>query len=128
MPAAISNDIKISVETSYQNDKVNNAEGHHMFAYRITIENKGEYTIKLLRRHWDIIDSLDGFSEVEGEGVVGQQPVLEPGEQYTYVSGCALQGEFGKMFGYYTMQRQIDGKEFEVLIPEFIMIAPFKFN
>lgn len=128
MPVAISNDVKISVETSYQNDKVSNTDGHHMFAYRITIENRGEYTIQLMSRHWDIIDSLNGFSEVEGDGVIGQQPILEPGEKYTYVSGCALLGEFGKMYGFYTMKRQMDGKEFEVTIPEFIMIAPFKFN
>jgi ApaG protein len=90
MPVAISNDVKISVETYYQNDKVKNAHGNHMFAYRIVIENKSDYTIKLLRRHWDIIDSYEGLSEVDGEGVVGEQPILEPNEKYTYVSGCAL--------------------------------------
>lgn len=128
MPVAISNDVKISVETYYQNDKVNNTHGNHMFAYRIMIENKGDYTIKLLRRHWNIIDSYEGFSEVDGEGVVGEQPILEPNEKYTYVSGCALISEFGKMSGFYTMQRQIDGKEFLVNIPEFQLIVPYKNN
>lgn len=128
MSTAISNDVKISVETFYQNDRVKNTNGNHMFAYRITIENKGDYTIKLLRRHWNIFDSFVGFSEVDGDGVVGQQPVLEPNEKYTYVSGCALVGEFGKMNGYYIMQRQIDGKEFMVNIAEFQLIVPCKLN
>lgn len=128
MSTAISNDVKISVETFYQNDRVKNTNGNHMFAYRITIENKGDYTIKLLRRHWNIFDSFVGFSEVDGDGVVGQQPVLEPNEKYTYVSGCALEGEFGKMNGYYIMQRQIDGKEFMVNIAEFQLIVPCKLN
>ncbi len=128
MPVAISNDVKITVETFYQNDKVNNTDGNHMFAYRITIENKGEYTLKLISRHWDIVDSFSGFSEVNGEGVVGQQPILEPNEKYTYISGCALHSEFGKMSGFYTMQRQFDGKEFDVEIPEFQLIVPFKYN
>lgn len=128
MPVAISNDVKISVETYYQNDKLVNIQGNHMFAYRITIENKGEYTIKLLRRHWDIVDSTQGISQVDGEGVVGEQPILEPGESYTYVSGCALESEFGKMKGFYCMQRQIDEKEFNVEIPEFQLIVPFKMN
>jgi ApaG protein len=128
MPIAISNDIKISVETFYQNDKVNNYDGNYMFVYRITIENLGDSTVKLIRRHWDIVDSISGFSEVDGDGVVGLQPVLEPNEKHTYVSGCAIQGHFGKMSGYYVMQRQIDGKEFEVQIPSFQFIVPFVNN
>lgn len=128
MPIAISNDVKISVETYYQNDKLKNIEGNNMFAYRITIENKGEYTLKLLRRHWEIIDGANGLSEVDGEGVVGFQPVLEPNEKYTYVSGCALECDFGKMKGYYIMQRQFDGKELTIQIPEFQLIVPFRNN
>lgn len=128
MQVAITRDVKIVVETAYQSSKANNMDSEHMFAYRITILNQGEYTIKLLRRHWYIIDSLSGKSEVEGEGVVGMQPVLEPGETHQYVSGCALQSELGKMFGTYTMERQIDGHRFDVKIPEFILAVPFKYN
>jgi len=128
MPTAITNDIRITVETAYQNNRNFNANGEHMFAYKITIQNRGDFTIKLLRRHWFIIDINNEKSEVEGEGVVGIQPVLEPNESYQYVSGCAIQSEFGKMHGSYLMERQIDGKRFEVTIPMFQLIAPFKFN
>lgn len=128
MPIAISNHVKISVETAYQNDKVHNTSGNHMFSYRITIENKGEFTIQLLRRHWDIIDSVAGYNTVDGDGVVGEQPILEPNESFSYISGCALEGEFGKMSGHYIMYRQFDEKEFEVKIPDFQLIVPFKNN
>lgn len=128
MPVAITNNIKISVDTAYQNPKVGNDGSQHLFAYRISILNQSEFTVKLLRRHWFIVDPLAGNSEVEGEGVVGQTPVLEPGESYQYVSGCSLISDIGKMLGSYLMERQIDGKRFMVRIPEFKLIAPFKSN
>ncbi|OYU97427.1 MAG: Co2+/Mg2+ efflux protein ApaG [Bacteroidetes bacterium B1(2017)] len=128
MQTAITYDVKIMVETSYQNEKVSEGPSKYMFAYRITIENQGEHTIKLLRRHWHIVDSLDGKSEVEGEGVVGLQPLLEPGEKHQYVSGCLLGSNMGKMYGTYQMERQLDGKLFEVEIPEFALVVPFLNN
>lgn len=128
MPTAITNDIRITVETAYQNNRNFNVNGEQMFAYRITIQNDGEYTIKLLRRHWYITDVNFEKTEVEGEGVVGLQPVLEPGETHQYVSGCAIQSEFGKMHGTYLMERQMDGKKFEVKIPEFNLIVPYRLN
>jgi ApaG protein len=128
MPTAITNDIKIIVETAYQNPRAASPSTDYMFAYRITIENKSDHTIKLLRRHWYIIDSLNDKTEVEGDGVIGQQPILEPGESHQYVSGCSLQSDIGKMFGTYTMERQMDGKLFDVKIPEFKLIAPFRLN
>jgi ApaG protein len=128
MPTATTNDIRITVEAAYQNNRNFNVNGEHMFAYRITIQNDGDYTIKLLRRHWYIVDINVENTEVEGEGVVGLQPVLEPGESHQYVSGCAIQSEFGKMRGTYLMERQIDGKKFEVHIPEFNLIVPHRFN
>lgn len=128
MQIAITNDVKIVVETAYQNNKQSTTESKHMFAYRIHIENQGEHTLKLLRRNWHIIDSLDGESVVEGEGVVGVQPLLEPGEKYQYVSGCLLSSDIGKMYGTYLMERQIDGLLFEVNIPEFVLSTPFIMN
>ncbi|MDZ4668846.1 MAG: Co2+/Mg2+ efflux protein ApaG [bacterium] len=128
MQIAITNDVKVMVETAYQSDRLDASESKHMFAYRITIVNQGEQTIKLLRRHWYVVDSLDGKSEVEGEGVVGQQPLLEPGEKHQYVSGCLLGSPIGKMHGTYLMERQIDGKLFEVKIPEFVMSVPYLKN
>ncbi|MFN7313769.1 MAG: Co2+/Mg2+ efflux protein ApaG [Bacteroidota bacterium] len=128
MPTAITNDIKIKVEVAYQNTHLNAGDTEHMFAYRITITNNGDYTVKLLRRHWYITDLNFDKTEVEGEGVVGLQPVLEPGESHQYVSGCAIQSDIGSMHGTYLMERQIDGKLFEVEIPQFYLIAPFRQN
>lgn len=99
-----------------------------MFAYRVSIENQSEQTIKLLRRHWYVFDSNGSTREVEGEGVVGLQPVIEPGKTHQYVSGSHLKTEIGKMHGTYLMERVTDGKRFKVNIPEFPLIAPFKMN
>ncbi|TAE87947.1 MAG: Co2+/Mg2+ efflux protein ApaG [Bacteroidetes bacterium] len=128
MPTAITNDVKITVEVAYQNSTVSSPNHEHMFAYRITIQNKGEYTIKLLRRHWFINDLNVAKNEVEGEGIVGLQPVLEPGETHQYVSGCAIRSDIGLMHGTYLMERQLDGELFKVAIPKFNLIAPFRLN
>lgn len=120
--------ITVWVECEYQAEYSNPANMHYMFAYRITIKNDSDYTIQLLSRHWDIFDSLGEYKCVEGEGVVGQQPILAPGESHQYVSGCNLKTEMGYMQGYYTMVRQLDGQEFRVKIPRFNLIAKFKLN
>src|SRR5205085_5992537 len=99
MISKISEGIEVSVETFYQPDYSNPVSGEYMFAYRITIENHNIFAVKLHRRHWYIIDSNGTTREVEGEGVVGVQPVLQPAEKYQYVSGCNLRTEFGKMHG-----------------------------
>lgn len=120
--------IKVSVETEYQPAYSSPSQYHYVFTYRITIENQSEYTIQLLRRHWNIHDA--GFSprEVDGEGVVGQQPVLEPGQTHQYVSGCNLKSGIGKMTGTYLMERVVDGSTVQVIIPEFTMVAPLRLN
>jgi ApaG protein len=128
MYKAITKDVKVSVETFYQESASNPDSGHFVFAYRITIENHGENTLKLLRRHWHIVEGSGEKREVEGEGVVGQQPVIEPGRRHQYISGCNLQSEMGKMYGTYLMERQIDGTTFVVEIPEFYMVVPYKYN
>jgi ApaG protein len=99
-----------------------------MFAYRITIENNNTFPVKLLQRHWNIFDSNGSYKEIDGEGVVGVQPVILPGDQYQYVSGCNLKTEMGKMEGSYTMENLHTKKQFIVRIPMFEMIAPFKVN
>ena len=128
MISARTQNVRITVETSYQNQQFPNFKGEHMFAYRITIHNQSEYTIKLLRRHWHIVDLTHCNTEVEGEGVVGQQPLLEPGESHQYVSGCAIKSDIGKMYGTYLMERQLDGVRFEVKIPEFMLVVPCRNN
>lgn len=128
MVTEITQGVKVSVETEYQPEYSSPSQYHYVFTYRITIENKSENTIQLLRRHWFIHDTNTTLREVEGEGVVGQQPVMEPGQLHKYVSGCNLKSGIGKMRGTYLMERIVDGKRFEVNIPEFIMVVPFKYN
>lgn len=120
--------VKISVDAVYQSEYSNPDNSHFMFAYRITIENLSDYTVQLLRRHWDIFDSIGEYKEVDGEGVVGEQPVLQPGHTHEYMSGCNLKSEIGYMEGYYEMQRQVDNKFFQVQIPRFNLIANFRLN
>ena len=120
--------IKVSVETNYQPEHSQPANEHFVFTYRITIENNSNNTVQLRARHWDIVDITYPRHEVNGEGVVGKQPVLEPGEIHQYVSGCNLRSGIGKMSGYYTMEKILNGKHFNVQIPEFIMTVPFKLN
>ncbi|RTL57151.1 MAG: Co2+/Mg2+ efflux protein ApaG [Sphingobacteriales bacterium] len=128
MTSKISEGVRISVETFYQQDYSNPMAGEYMFAYRITIENSNTFPVKLLRRHWHIYDSNGQYREVEGDGVVGVQPVLNPGEQYQYVSGCNLRTEMGKMHGIYLMENIHSAQKFSVNIPLFEMIVPFKMN
>lgn len=120
--------IKISVETLYQPEYSNPANEHFMFAYQIRIENLSDYSIQLLRRQWFIFDSNGSHREVEGEGVVGQQPIIEPGESHEYVSGCNLRTEIGSMKGNYQMQQLVDGRLFHVNIPEFQLFCPYRMN
>jgi ApaG protein len=128
MVSKISEGIQISVETFYQSDYSNPANHEFMFAYRITIENHNTFTVKLLRRQWYIFDSNGEHRDVEGEGVVGVQPVLKPGEQFQYVSGCNLRTEMGKMQGYYSVENQDNKGQFSVKIPSFELIVPLKMN
>jgi ApaG protein len=128
MISKITEGVRVSIETNYQQEYSSPMQAHYVFTYRINIENYSEYTVRLLRRHWFIYDANGLIREVEGEGVVGQQPTLEPGTSHDYVSGCNLQTEMGKMRGTYLMERIVDGKQFSVVIPEFMLIAPFKLN
>ncbi|RKD20361.1 Co2+/Mg2+ efflux protein ApaG [Pelobium manganitolerans] len=128
MVAQITEGVKVSVETIYQPEYSNPANEHFMFAYKIQIENLGNYAVQLLRRHWQIFDSNGTKREVEGEGVVGLQPVIEPGEFHEYVSGCNLRTDMGTMQGAYQMKRLVDDEIFDVSIPEFSLIAPYKLN
>ncbi|SDX96046.1 Co2+/Mg2+ efflux protein ApaG [Hymenobacter psychrophilus] len=120
--------VTVSVITNYLPDYSSPGQEHYVFAYKIDIRNNSEYTVKLLRRHWFISDANGVVREVEGEGVVGQQPVLEPGESHQYVSGCNLKSGVGKMRGTYQMERLMDGNEFDVEIPEFTLIVPYRLN
>jgi ApaG protein len=128
MISKISEGVEISVESFYQADYSNPSNNEFMFAYRITIENHNNYSIKLLRRRWNIFDSNGENRDVEGEGVVGVQPVLQAGKQFQYVSGCNLRSEMGRMSGNYEMENLNTKKVFQVNIPPFDLIAPLKMN
>lgn len=128
MIVKITDGVKVSVETLYQAEYSNPANEHYMFAYKIKIENLGDFSVQLLTRHWDIFDSNGSHREVEGEGVVGLQPIIEPGEWHEYVSGCNLQTEMGSMKGSYEMLRLSDQTRMIVNIPEFALIVPYKMN
>ena len=128
MISMISEGVEVSVETFYQQDYSNPMQSEYMFAYRIAIENHNSFPVKLHRRHWHIFDSTGTYREVEGEGVVGVQPVLSPGEKYQYVSGCNLRTEMGKMHGTYQMENLNNKKLFDVNIPPFELFVPFKGN
>ncbi|MBZ5858075.1 Co2+/Mg2+ efflux protein ApaG [Flavihumibacter profundi] len=128
MSSTTTQGVEVSVETYYQPDYSNPLSGEFMFAYRITIDNHNHFPVKLHRRHWHIFDSNGEFREVEGEGVVGVQPVLQPSERYQYVSGCNLRSEMGRMSGTYQMENVDTRKFFDVDIPAFEMIVPFKNN
>lgn len=124
----VTNDVNIVVETFYQAEQSRPLHSEYLFAYRVTIENQGAVPVKLLRRHWYIVDSNGDIREVEGEGVVGQQPTIAPGESYQYISSCNLNSDIGKMYGSYLMENLFTKKTMSIDIPEFQLIAPFKEN
>jgi ApaG protein len=128
MITQVTSGIKVSVETFYRPDQSNPTRNQYVFAYRISITNNSDYSVQLKRRHWFVLDSNATNREVEGEGVVGEQPIVETGETYQYVSGCNLDSEIGKMYGTYMMERLIDKKKFYVRIPEFSLVVPYKLN
>jgi len=128
MVTEITKGIKVTVETEYQPSYSSPSQYHFVFTYKVTIINQSENTIQLLRRHWFIHDAGYTTREVEGEGVVGQQPILEPGQYHKYVSGCNLKSGLGKMRGTYLIEKIVNGQRFKVTIPQFNMIAPFKEN
>lgn len=127
MITKVTDGIEISVVTEYQPLHSNPAQEYFLFSYRIRIENRSEDTVSLVSRKWYITDSSGEGRVVEGEGVIGVQPVIGPGEFYEYESACNFRTEMGKMHGYYTMLRS-NGKRMLVNIPEFRMVVPYKLN
>ena len=128
MSQQITEGVSITVETFFNKEQSNPVAGEYTFAYRISIDNYADFPVRLLRRHWLIFDSNGTYREVDGEGVVGQQPVLEPGESFQYVSGANLRSDMGKMSGNYQMENMMNKRMFDVQIPEFELVAPFKLN
>ena len=123
MADARQNNIKVDVETRYIEEQSNPEQNYFVFAYTITIQNQGRQTAQLLTRHWVITDSNHKVQEVRGEGVVGEQPVLKPGEQFVYTSGTMLETSVGTMKGSYQMESD-DGSKFNATIEEFVLSTP----
>ena len=117
------NNIKVDAETHYIEEQSNPDQNHFVFAYTITIQDRGQKTAQLLTRHWVITDSNHKVQEVRGDGVVGEQPVLKPGEQFVYTSGTMLETSVGTMKGSYQMESD-DGSIFDATIQEFVLSTP----
>lgn len=116
-------DITVTVQPVFLEDQSSPTENHYVWAYRVRIENQGHETVQLMRRHWKITDALGRMQEVQGTGVVGEQPVLEPGGSYEYTSGTPLSTPSGIMMGSYQMETG-DGQTFDVGIPAFSLDSP----
>ncbi|MEW4447592.1 Co2+/Mg2+ efflux protein ApaG [Qipengyuania sp. JC766] len=125
--AATSHDITVRVAVNFLPEQSLPAAGKWFWVYHIRIENGSDETVQLLTRHWRITDARGMVNHVDGEGVVGEQPVLAPGQSHDYVSGCPLITPHGSMEGFYTFARQA-GEPIEVRIPFFPLAAPAPAN
>ena len=121
--AAFTDGIAVRVAVNFMPEQSHVAAGKWFWVYHIRIENHSNITVQLVSRHWRITDGQGLINYVDGEGVVGEQPVLEPGKTHDYVSGCPLNTPHGSMEGHYTFRRE-DGSLMEVAIPFFSLAAP----
>ncbi|MBV6656268.1 MAG: Co2+/Mg2+ efflux protein ApaG [Devosiaceae bacterium] len=124
MYQAETDDIQVTVEPRFLPDESDPSEGRYFFAYSVEIANLGEKVVQLRTRYWHITDGQGRVQEVQGPGVVGEQPVLHPGESFRYTSGCPLETPSGIMVGHYGVET-LDGAKFNVAIPAFSLDAPF---
>jgi ApaG protein len=120
---AATDDIIVRASVSFLPEQSEPERGRWFWAYHIRIENEGDAPVQLLSRQWKITDGHGTVHHVEGEGVVGEQPVVQPGKSYDYVSGCPLSTPTGVMEGYYAMV-DASGRSFKIAIPRFALVAP----
>ena len=123
MVCSVTEGVRVAVESFYLSGQSTPEHRRFAFAYRITISNESAETVQLLRRNWVVTDADARVTEVSGDGVVGAQPVIEPGESHTYTSGSVIQTDTGTMQGSYEMQ-EVGGRVFEVEIPQFLLSVP----
>ncbi len=128
METRVTQGIKISVQAKFQAEYSKPVLNQFVFSYHITIENQSQQTVQLLERHWLITDSLGKIREVKGKGIIGLQPVLEPGDVHTYDSWCPLVTPMGHMEGYYLMHDSVTNENFKALVPRFQLIASTTLN
>jgi ApaG protein len=124
---AVTNDIRVEVLSRYSPDSSRPQQDEWVFQYTVRITNEGTETVRLLSRHWIITDALEHVEEVEGPGVIGEQPVLTPGESFKYSSWCPLKTPMGMMYGTYQMART-DGSRFDIEIAPFALKARYTVN
>jgi ApaG protein len=124
---AVTQGIEVEVHGDYRPDRSSPAEGRYLFTYTVRITNGGSGAARLLSRHWIITDAAGALEEVVGDGVVGQQPHLQPGQSFQYTSFCVLRTPLGQMRGTYTMARD-DGSRFEAEIAPFALAMPSALN
>jgi ApaG protein len=117
--------IRVTVRPDYLDEQSAPNDSHFVWAYHVTIENLGSETVQLLSRHWKITDARGELHEVRGPGVIGEQPVLEPGDRYEYTSGTPLTTPSGIMSGTYQMENE-RGEEFDIDIPPFSLNSPYQ--
>lgn len=115
--------VTVRVLPEFMDEESDPSDRRFLWRYTVQIENNVDHTIQLIDRHWEITDAVGRRQIVDGEGVVGEQPVLAPGETYFYVSGCPLSEPSGIMSGHYGMRRE-DGLEFDVTVPAFSLDSP----
>jgi len=115
--------VVVRVEPAYLPDQSDPDQGRYSWAYTVDIENRGSQTVQLLARHWIITDAANRIEEVVGSGVVGEKPILRPGEAFRYTSGCPLKTPSGVMHGTYRMECE-NGETFEAEIPAFSLHLP----
>jgi len=124
MSEAVTRNVRVHVESEFAPGRSSPAENKWFFLYTIRITNEGVETVTLLSRHWIITDAMGEVREVRGPGVVGKQPVLEPGESFEYTSGCDLSTPFGTMRGTYQMVTS-EREDFDIEIPAFTLTEPY---
>ena len=127
MSTAVTRGIRVTVESQYVPEQSMPRASHYVFAYHVKISNEGTETLQLKTRHWIITDGNGDVQEVKGDGVVGEQPVLGPGESFEYTSGCVLTTPSGSMRGTYQMHRQ-NGEWFDAEIAPFPLALPYSLN
>ena len=125
MYEATTRSIRVTVEPVFLDDQSAPDEDHYVWAYQVKIENDGMEPVQLLNRHWRITDARGQQQEVQGEGVVGEQPTLKPGEAFEYTSGTPLATPSGIMFGSYGMETKT-GEQFDIDIPAFSLDSPYQ--
>jgi len=128
MEVLTTNGVTIGVESFFQKKHSNPFENRFIHSYKVTIRNEKSVSVQLTERHWYIVNAAGVIREVSGEGVIGKQPILAPGEDHSYVSWSPIATDIGKMYGFYTFKDLKTDGIFLVKIPEFKLISPAKLN